>query len=103
MKTSQANDQAIIKHYQEIYIQKLEIEAAFINSLPQTDINLIIGIKEAANSSHEELQKLLQEIRRTPSGSLSTSKCSKSLDFQIIISPDVCINYNSSLIQEGII
>ena len=41
--------------------------------------------------------------KKSPRVSLFTSRCSKSLDFQIILSPEVCTDCNSSLIQEGII
>ena len=78
MKISQASEQAVIKHYQEIYIQKPEVEATFINSLPKSDVDLIARIKDAATSSPEELQKLLQEIRQTPSVSDDSPKSIKN-------------------------
>lgn len=78
MKISQASEQAVIKHYQEIYIQKPEVEATFINNLPKSDVDLIARIKDAATSSPEELQKLLQEIRQTPSVSDDSPKSIKN-------------------------
>nr|KAJ0202077.1 hypothetical protein LSAT_V11C600328900 [Lactuca sativa] len=82
MKISQANKQAVTKHYQEIYIEKPEVEATFTNSLPQTDIDLIARIKEVASFSPEEIQKLLQEIRQTPSVSDDSPKSIKNDLFQ---------------------
>ena len=41
--------------------------------------------------------------KKNPIVSLSTSRCSKSLDYQIIISPNVCTDCISSLNQEGTI
>nr|KAJ0213474.1 hypothetical protein LSAT_V11C400214450 [Lactuca sativa] len=42
-----------------------EIEAIFINNLPQTDVDLISRIKDVVSSFPEELKKLPQEIRQT--------------------------------------
>lgn len=81
-KNPQANDQAVIKHYQQIYIQKPEVEAKFINSLPSTDAALISRIKAAVNSSPEELQNLLQEIRSSPIASEDSPKSVKNELFQ---------------------
>nr|KAJ0226039.1 hypothetical protein LSAT_V11C100042510 [Lactuca sativa] len=82
MKISQANEQATTKHYQEIYIQKLEVEDTFINSLPQSDVDLITRIKDAATSSPEEHQRLLQEICQTSSVSDDSPKSIKNDLFQ---------------------
>nr|KAJ0190777.1 hypothetical protein LSAT_V11C800396640 [Lactuca sativa] len=82
MKISQASEQAVIKHYQEIYIQKPKVKATFINNLPQSDVDLIARIKDVATSSPEELQKLLQEIRQTSSVSDDSPKSIKNDLFQ---------------------
>nr|KAJ0225570.1 hypothetical protein LSAT_V11C100048090 [Lactuca sativa] len=68
MKIYQASEQAVIKHYQEIYIQKPEVEATFINNF--------------ATSTPEELQKLLQEIRQTSLVSDNSPKSIKNDLFQ---------------------
>nr|KAJ0189238.1 hypothetical protein LSAT_V11C800437040 [Lactuca sativa] len=73
--------------FKELFIQQIpefeytlqftmlfKVEVTFINSLPQTDIDLIARIIEAAISFPEELQKLLQEIRQTPSVSNDSPK-----------------------------
>nr|KAJ0221918.1 hypothetical protein LSAT_V11C200061950 [Lactuca sativa] len=64
MKISQASEQAV--------------EATFINNLPKSDVDLIARIKDAATSSPEKLQKLLQEIRQTSSVSDSSPKSIKN-------------------------